>query len=229
MKNKKRPFVSLCTGMSFDGKLSNKDKQLSPISSDDDREMLFDARVRADAVVVGGNTLVLDEPSLTVKSKSRQVKRLKVGKSKEPIKVAIVSNVDKVKLKSDFFDKGWGEKIIFTTQKSSKQKIEKIKSKAQIFVMGKDKVNLTKAMEKLYDLGIRKVVVEGGGTLIFSLLKEKLIDEINLKIGDLIIGGKDSVTFCDGIGFKIKKYPRVKIIKCERYKNSYIFKAKVIY
>lgn len=50
---KKRPFVFLCTGMSLDGKLSNYKKECVPISSDDDRDMLYDMRVFADAAMVG--------------------------------------------------------------------------------------------------------------------------------------------------------------------------------
>ena len=52
--------------------------------------------------------------------------------------------------------------------------------------MGDKRVNLKKALETLYGLGVKKLLVEGGGELIFSLLKDNLVDEINLKIGNLI-------------------------------------------
>lgn len=62
----KRPFVFLCTGMSLDGNLSNYKKECVPISSDDDRDMLYNMRVFADAAMVGGNTLKLDDPGLMI-------------------------------------------------------------------------------------------------------------------------------------------------------------------
>lgn len=227
MKKSKKPFVFLCTGMSLDGKLSNYKKECSAISSDDNREMLFNHRVIADAVMVGGNTLRLDDSGLTVKSVKRQNKRIKLGKSPEPIKVSVISNANNLKIDGDFFDKGNSKKIIFTTKKTSRDKIEKIKKKAKVFVLGNSHVNLKRALEILCGLGVKKLLVEGGGNLIYELLKENLVDEINLKIGNLIIGGKNTVTLCDGIGFNKLNVKKVKFIKVTKKPNFLILKAKI--
>ena len=136
MGNFKKPFVFLCTGMSLDGKLSNYKKECSPISSDDDREFLYDHRIIADAVMIGGNTLKLDDSGLTVKSPERQNKRIKLGKPKEPMKVSVILDASDLKTSGDFFDKGSGEKVIFTTRKTSENKINEIKKKAKVFVLG---------------------------------------------------------------------------------------------
>ena len=61
---KKRPFVFLCTGMSLDGKLSNYKKECVPISSDDDRDMLYDMRVFADAAMVGWQHFKIRRPRI---------------------------------------------------------------------------------------------------------------------------------------------------------------------
>jgi 2,5-diamino-6-(ribosylamino)-4(3H)-pyrimidinone 5'-phosphate reductase len=228
MKNLKKPFVFLCTGMSLDGKLSNYKKECSPISSDDDREFLYDHRIIADAVMIGGNTLKLDDSGLTVKSQERQNKRVKLGKPKEPMKVSVISDANGFKTSSDFFDKGSGEKVIFTTKKTSKSKIDEMEKKAKVFVLGNNRVNLKKALEILYKLGVKTLLVEGGGTLIYELLKENLVDEINLKIGDLIIGGKDTVTLCDGQGFNMLNVKKVKFIKIIKRAKVLILKAKII-
>jgi 2,5-diamino-6-(ribosylamino)-4(3H)-pyrimidinone 5'-phosphate reductase len=227
-KAKRRPFVFLCTGMSLDGKLSNYKKECSAISSDDDREMLYDMRVIADAVMIGGNTLKLDDSGLTVKSIERQKKRLKSGKPAEPIKVSIVSNANDLNIKGDFFNKGSADKVVFTTKQTSKKKIKEIEKKAKVFVLGDKKVDLRKALELLYELGVKKLMVEGGGELIFSLLKDDLVDEINLKIGNLILGGRDTTTFCDGEGFDSFNYKKVKFVKIIKKSNYFILKAKVV-
>lgn len=226
-KNIKRPFVFLSTAMTLDGKISSYKKEEILVSINDRKEMGYKHRIVADAVMVGGNTLLQDDPTLLVKTKQRQRQRIKSGKPPEPIKVGVVSNAEKLKLKGDFLDKGDTLKVIFTTAQTSKKKIGQLKKKAKVYVLGKDMVNLKKAMNILYGLGVRKLMVEGGGALIFSLLKDGLVDEINLKIGNLILGGKGSATFVDGKGFDALNAKKVKFIKLTRKPDCLILKGKI--
>jgi 2,5-diamino-6-(ribosylamino)-4(3H)-pyrimidinone 5'-phosphate reductase len=152
-----------------------------------------------------------------------------LGKTLEPIKVCVISNANNLKVVGDFFDKGDGKKIIFTTKKTSNKKIDEMKKKAQVFIFGEAKVNLKKALSLLSELGIKKLIVEGGGELIYSLFKDELVDEINLVIGDLIIGGRDSSTFVDGEGFNSLTAKKVKFISIIRKANRIIIKAKPVY
>ena len=214
--------------MSLDGKLSNYKKEQIEITSNDDKAMRCEHRIVADAIMVGGNTLIQDDPKLLVNVKKWQKKRTESGKTPEPAKIGIISNANKLKLDGDFLNKGDTLKVIFTTTQTSPKKIEELKKKAQVYVLGKKMVNLKKAISILYGLGIKKLMVEGGGTLIFSLLKENLVDEINLKIGNLIIGGKNSVTFVDGKGFDRFNAKKIKIIKLIKKPNFLILKARMI-
>lgn len=208
--------------MSLDGKISTAKRAVdSKITVDDDRDFLYNHRVSCDAIMMGGKTILLDDPGLTVKSSQRQKRRLVLGKTKEPIKVGIVSDISKLKTEGDFFNKGDAEKIIFTTQRSPQSKIKKLQKICSIYILGKRKVNLKRAMEKLYELGIKSVMAEGGGELIFSLLEDDLVDEINLKIGDLILGGRNAPTLADGDGFTGKTAKQVKLMSIQR-KNSYL-------
>ncbi len=228
MSDENRPFVFLCTGMSLDGKISNHKKECSPISSDDNRGMLYDARVEADAVMIGANTLRLDDSGLTVKSEERQKKRIAAGKSAEPIKVVVISDANNIKMEGDFFDKGVGRKIVFTTIKTSAEKIDELKRKASVYIIGEEKVDLEKAMGILYEEDVRSVLVEGGGELIFSLLEKDLVDEVRLKIGNIIIGGRNTATFVDGEGFNILKTKKVEFQSVIQEQNHILIKAKII-
>ena len=228
MKKTNIPYVSVCTGMSLDGKISNYKKECSAISSDDNREMLYDSRITADAVMIGGNTLRLDDSGLTVKGLHRQKKRIRLGKSPEPIKVCVISDANGLKTNGDFFDKGNGEKIIFTTNKTSPEKINEMGKKARVFVSKNNNINLKNVLKILYKMGVKKLLIEGGGELISSLLKENLIDEINLKIGDLILGGRNAVTFCEGDGFDKLNVKKVKFTSVYKEKKHLVLKASVI-
>jgi len=222
-----RPFVFLCTGMSLDGKLATSERKQTEIATKDDKEMIYECRINADAVMVGGRTLLLDDPGLTVKTEERQSQRLKLGKTKDPFKVAIVSDISDLKPTGDFFQRGDTKKIIFTTEKSQKSKIKELRDYCEIYVYGKQKVDLKQALSKLSKLGVKLLMVEGGGELIFSLLKDNLVDEINLKIGNLIIGGRNSPTFCDGEGFTQETAKKVKLVNLIRRENYLILKYKV--
>lgn len=222
-----RPFVFLCTGMSLDGKIATSERKQTEIATNDDKEMMYECRIKADAVMVGGNTLLLDDPGLTVKTLERQEERQSFGKTKDPYKVAIISDVTNVELHGDFFDRGDTKIIIFTTERSPKSKVAKLQKKCHVYIHGKQKVNLKRALSKLYDLGVKSLMVEGGGELIFSLLENNLVDEISLKIGNLIIGGRNSSTFCDGEGFKQKTAKKVKLIDLIKRENYLILKYKV--
>jgi len=227
---KEMPFVYLCTGMSLDGKICGKSKRMSRISSEDDRDMLYDSRVRADAVMVGGNTLVQDDPSLTVKRVSRQNIRVRLGKPPEPMKVGIISDAGKIKLNGSFINKGGSKVLIFTTKKTSKLVIKKLEDRGvAVCVIGGEKVNLKKVLKLLYTkYKVKQLMVEGGGELIFSLLKDKLIDEVNLKIGDLIIGGRDSITFVEGDGFLEDRYVKLKFKEIKKVGTSILLKANIV-
>lgn len=222
-----RPFVFLCNGMSLDGKISTFERKQTEIATNDDKEMMYECRIKADAVMVGGRTLFLEDPGLTVKTEERQKQRLELGKTKNPFKVAIVSDISELKPIGDFFQRGDTKKIIFTTEKSPKSKINELKNYCEIYVYGKQKVDLKQALSKLYELGVKSLMVEGGGELNFSLFKENLVDEIYLKIGNLVIGGRSSPTFCDGEGFTQETAKKVKLIDLIRRKNYLILKYKV--
>lgn len=226
-EKKKMPFVYLCTGMSLDGKISTSKRIDTRITTDNDRNFLYDLRIPCDAIMMGGKTIILDDPGLVVKSAERQKKRLALGKTLEPIKVGIVSDISKLNINGDFFNRGDAKKIIFTTKRSSEAKIKTMRNKAEIFVFGNKRVNLKKALEKLYTLGIKSIMVEGGGELIFSLLKDDLVDEINLKIGDLILGGRVAPTLCDGEGFSGLTAKQVTLVSLKQKENYLILKYKI--
>ncbi len=131
----KKPFVYLCTGMSLDGKIATYNKKQSEIATDDDKEMMYECRIKADAIMVGGRTLLSDNPALTVKTEERQNERLKLGKTKEPWKVAVISDATNLKLLGDFFSKGETKKILFVTERTQKEKIENLKKICEVYII----------------------------------------------------------------------------------------------
>jgi 2,5-diamino-6-(ribosylamino)-4(3H)-pyrimidinone 5'-phosphate reductase len=213
--------------MSLDGKISNRDRTQAEICTNDDYAGRWQDRIDADAILIGANQLRLDDPKLTVKTEERQKERVALGKPKEPIKAAVVSDLSTIKNRSgDFFSTG-EKKILFTTKKTSEKELDFFRRLADVYVFGESNVDLKKSLAKLHDLGVKKVMVEGGGELIFSLLKDNLVDEIHLKVGNLILGGRDTVTLVEGNGFGQDEARKVRIVDISRKDNYITLKCKI--
>ena len=73
-------------------------------------------------------------------------------------------------------------------------KISVLEKKATVIVAGEDEVDLCALMNELGAMGIHRIMVEGGGTLIAGLIEAGLVNEIYTFIGNIIIGGKDAPT-----------------------------------
>ena len=86
---------------------------------------------------------------------------------------------------------------------------------------GAESVDLPALLEALYARGVRRLMVEGGGTLIWSLIKADLVDEIQTFIGNLVIGGKDAPTLADGEGFfENQGFVKLDLIEVQRMEEG---------
>ncbi len=197
---KNRPLVILNAAMTADGKIDTVARQGSIISSPRDLERVDRLRADSDAVMVGGRTLLSDDPGLTVKSETLRAERRAHGVGENPIKVGIVTNAT-LRLDSRFLTAGPARVMIFTTSQTDPAQIEQLRKRdVQVFILGEHRVDLSAVLDSLWTHGVKRLLVEGGGTLNFELLKQKLVDEIYLYIAPLIFGGAAAPTLADGAG-----------------------------
>jgi 2,5-diamino-6-(ribosylamino)-4(3H)-pyrimidinone 5'-phosphate reductase len=211
----KRPQVTINTAITADGKIDSILRQGAAISSAIDILRMDQLRAESDAVLVGGQTLIYQDPRLTIKTPAFRNARIARGLSPNPIKVGVVS-VAKIELNSRFITFGPTRKIIYTTSRTSKEQIERLSAAGvDVYVMGDQRVDLTAAFDSLYNLGVNKLFVEGGGTLIAELFRLDLVDDIILYIGAKIFGGASAPTLVDGPGFLPEDAPQLKLISVE--------------
>ncbi len=183
-------------------------------------------RAESDAILVGMTTVVKDDPKLTIKSEKLREERIKKGLPENPIKIA-VGNIDRIRLNSEFLNYGNSEKILFTTENSKREMIQKLRKKATICVSGKKHVNLRKMVQILSEMGVKRIMVEGGGTINFELLKRGLVDEIHVAIAPKIIGGKTAPTLVDGDGFSSKEIINLDLVETKNYDEVIVLRYKV--
>jgi 2,5-diamino-6-(ribosylamino)-4(3H)-pyrimidinone 5'-phosphate reductase len=186
----KRPRVIINCACSADGKLATVERRQTKISSKEDLKRVQSLRASVDAILVGIGTIVADDPHLTVKreylGKNRNVKN--------PTRVVVDSRL-RIPRRARVLD-GRAKTIVATASKS-----KKTLGNAEILVCGKKgKVDLGRLMNELAKRGTKKLLVEGGGELIWSFLREGLADELRIFVGSLVLGGKNAPTVADGVG-----------------------------
>ncbi|TAK05719.1 bifunctional diaminohydroxyphosphoribosylaminopyrimidine deaminase/5-amino-6-(5-phosphoribosylamino)uracil reductase RibD [Patescibacteria group bacterium] len=211
----RRPQVLMKTAMSADGKIGSPRHTAVQLSNARDAAAVDRLRAGSDAILIGGTTLVHDDPRLTVRSAALQRERQRRGLAAQPAKVA-VADIAKISPRSRFLTAGAGEKIIFTTFKTPVADLGKLQRVATVYTTPGPRVDLAEAMRVLgAQHGIRRVLLEGGGTLNAAMLAAGLVDEIRTAISPVIIGGMQSPTLVDGRGFPDERRPKLHVKKRE--------------
>ncbi len=192
------PFVTLKMAQSLDGKIASFTGRSRWISSPPARLFVHELRSEQDAVLVGKNTLYLDDPFLSPRMPSPK------RSSSKPWRVALDPACE-VALKARIFQ---GDQLTFLAisekRGMKKKRIFEGAEKPPVLLPlpeKKGRLDLGVLLRKLGDLGVAKLLVEGGGELAWSLLKEKQVDRAFWIVAPKLIGGRDAKTSVEGEGF----------------------------
>ena len=215
-----RPFVFINVAMTADGKIDTFQRTGAAISSPRDKERVDRLRAEADAVMVGGRTLLDEDPKLTVKSEALRTERIARGLSPNPIKVGVVTEAH-VRPDSQFLTAGPANIVIFTTRRTSKYHISLLESfGVDVYVDDSEKVNLPRALQTLKQIGVERLMVEGGATLNFELLRLGLVDEVTAYVAPMIFGGANAPTMAAGPGLERSSAIPLKLVSAEGWEDG---------
>lgn len=216
----KIPFVTVKVGQSLDGKIATKNGDSKWITSDKSRLFAHRMRQNYDAIMVGVNTILRDDPKLDA-----------WFSKKHPIKIVVDSQLS-ISQGANIFSKN-SQVIIVTLlslpgQETENRKILAQKAKILDVKEKEGLVNLKDMMKKLAQSQITNILVEGGGTLIGSLFDEELVDKVLFFISPMIIGGKEAVGSVMGKGVaRIDRAIRLKEIKLKRIGEDLLIEGYV--
>ncbi len=209
--------------MSADGKISSFERCQVRISGKEDKARVDLLRAECDAIMVGVGTVLADDPSLRVKSQSYREQRRMKGMTEGPLRVVADSQA-RTPPSSQVLGPG---SIVAVSRSAAKERLDRIAATgSEIIVCGREKVDLAKLFSQLFDRGVRRLIVEGGATLNWSLIDLGLVDEICVYVGAIIIGGKNAPTLVDGPGFW-EHFPRLTLSHVQPLDEGVLLKWRV--
>ncbi len=189
------PFVMVKTAMSLDGKIATRTGESQWITGEKSRQYVHRLRDRCDAIVVGIETVLKDNPRLTT--------RLAEGGGQDALRV-VVDSTARLPLDARVINPRSRSKIVLaTTEAAPPDKCQALLEKGvQVLLLPsrEGRVDLLALMLKLGEKEIASVLVEGGGTLNYSLLEAGVVDKLFVFIAPVIFGGQNSPTAIAGEG-----------------------------
>ena len=217
-----KPFCIMKTAMSLDGKIATHLKHSKWITNEKSRNYVHELRNRVAAIMVGVGTVISDNPSLDTRLERQNISN--------PIRI-IVDIYGEIPLDSKVLsDNSIAPTIVVLTPLAKQEIVNEISKKAEVMVIEeKDgKVDLKVLMEELGKKGIDSILLEGGGTLNWSMLEEGLVDKVISFIAPKIIGGIDAITPVEGQGIKtMDEAILLENIDIQRFDNDIMIEAYI--
>jgi 2,5-diamino-6-(ribosylamino)-4(3H)-pyrimidinone 5'-phosphate reductase len=153
--------------------------------------------------MVGGRTLLDEDPRLTVRSADLRAQRRARGAPENPAKVGVVSSLN-LRPDARFLSHGPARILLFVPTSvldQDGQDVARLQAHGvELYRRGAPRVDLVAMMDTLGELGLERVLVEGGATLNFELLRLGLVDEVQVYLAPLIFGGSSAPTLAGGAG-----------------------------
>jgi len=219
----KRCKTILVSGASIDGKISVgkgiSSKEFGRYLPKNLDLELHKIRSKVDGILVSINTILTDNPSITVR---------KLTTKKSPIRI-LLDRKGHVPKESKILNKE-AETIILTSSYGLKRLKEKTRPNIKIIVCKEkdNEIDLNDAFRKLKENKINMLLIEGGGTLNKSLFRENLVDKFIIFYFPIIVGGKNTPTVVDGVGsfyphlikMKLKNLKKIENVIISTYENE---------
>ena len=214
----KIPFVIVKAAASLDGKIATFKGESKWITGEKSRKKGKMLRSMVDAILVGINTVIKDDPQLFPPVKRKRFYRILLDTN---LKVPLGAKIIK--------DQHLYPTVIFAGCKVKREKVRILKEKGvrvEVVESTSTKVNLKEVLKKLGEKNIASLLVEGGGEVIASFFENKLVDKIFVFLSPILIGGKDAPTWFEGKGFShLKCAPRIKIERLQRIEEDLLIEG----
>ncbi len=190
---RKIPFCAAKAALSLDGKMATRTFSSRWISSKETRQYTHLLRGEFDALMVGVNTLINDDPLLTVRHpnwKGKRITRVILdSRLRFPLQARILSTLSRGKI------------IVFAPEKASPRKADALRKKgAEVIALPSSRVDVEDVLSWLGQHEVSSVLAEGGSRLMTSILERRLADKLFLTLSPKLIGGRKAPSLFQGEG-----------------------------
>jgi diaminohydroxyphosphoribosylaminopyrimidine deaminase/5-amino-6-(5-phosphoribosylamino)uracil reductase len=209
---KREPFVLLKMAMSLDGRIADRYGNSKYLVSEKSLKLVHKLRKRYDAVLVGANTVRMDDPQL-------DVRHVENREGRDPYKVVVTTRLSNLPKRVKLFKK---EKVVIACCAKDLDF-----GGVDILQFPGKKVPIRGLMKTLARKGITSIMIEGGGEVAWRALKEKVVDKIFFFLSPKILGGGKSVV--NGKGFPLKDCIKISYEKIYKLDKDLIIEAVPIY
>lgn len=204
-----RPFVTLKLGMTLDGRIADAKGKSRWITGPESRRAVHELRRRADAVMVGVETALADDPSL-LPEKPWPGRTLRI----------VVDSRGRLPCGAKVLTDGHADQTLIATTSACPAARQRRYRRTGAMVLplpsAKGHVSLSALMRALGRQGLLHVLCEGGGELAAALVRERLVDRFELFIAPRILGGRGTVPAFGGTGWLLGSAPRLELLECRR-------------
>jgi 5-amino-6-(5-phosphoribosylamino)uracil reductase len=192
-----RPYTLLSCCVSIDGYIGNAASRLL-LSNDADFDRVDAVRATCDAILVGAETVRVDNPRLLVRSETRRAQRAARGLPASPMKVTVTRRAE-LDAGADFFRLGDAEKLVYCATPRVEDARERLEPVATVVDCG-DSVEMRTLSTDLASRGVERLMVEGGATIHTQFLTENIADELQLTVAPVFVGDSEAPRFVrDGV------------------------------
>lgn len=221
------PFVMVKVAQTLDGKIATVAGDSKWITGEASRRWVHRLRGQIDAILVGAGTVLKDDPLLTPRL-PRQSPTTRL-----PIRVVVDSRLKVPPTSRILKDTSLSKTIIATTRFASKERIKTLEEKGVKVLLIKDKngkVLLKSLIRELGRMEITSLVIEGGGNVIASAFRERIVDKVMFFIAPKIVGGREALTSVEGEGVEnINKAIKLRDITIRRFGKDILIEGYPIY
>lgn len=186
--------VTVKCAVSVDGYIDDLSRERLILSGPEDKVAVDQLRAKCDAILIGANTLRLDDPALLVKDEGSRRRRLEKGRRPNPIKVLIAGEqvIDRNK---KFFSTGDSEKVVYCARHRFSSVSAEIEDRAVVVPAGERRVMIAAVLKDLEERGVERLLVEGGAAIHTEFLAGGYVDELRLAVAPFFVGEEDAPRF----------------------------------
>lgn len=212
--------VSINMAMSMDGKIATKSRGPVKLGSDYDSRRMAEIRADHDVVINGASTFAAYPKPLHIDGDDLVRARTERGLPPQPISAIVSSRLD-IPRDTDWEKASGAPRWAFCGKDASAATIAELKAAGvRVEQVSSARPAPTEILAAFRAAGLKNVLVEGGGEFNASFLEAGLVDDIFLTLVPILVGGAESPTWCEGVGFSKGKFPRFTLAECRNVEGE---------